>query len=544
MAENEGLRVTGEAIVMSLIPDFCKTPPSMFPVPYQIIGRFNDGVRFSDTVSMTGMKVMNTDGRLPTVYGDEAGTGGGIISGVNKGWCRPITYSSTVKSNGKPIVFHTSLYWMNCAGPDGPGNTIGIARFVKDFRQVYIGPLGEICGATNPEISPETPEEKEWYESLWDDITSGAEAVADASTQLANQAWQVGGQIADGAWQFASDIGTSAQNLAADLWDQASATAGAVWNAAVEVQMKYRIIERGFAVLGIVDGAKNVVAGVLASGTLLGAAAGVPVAAYGVDTVVANAKQLWTGEFQPTYTEQLAGPYVDFAASLITPTNFLKKLAKEGLEQGLKEGAERGGKELAEKKLPSLLENGIQVSKKASKIPAWPSPKAQKLIDQIAALSKDGAGKHTQELRKLAEELGNEGAKQQLRNKLGKDIADDAFKTFNGPHVVNVVYKDPATGIVHVLEAKGGKNAPKLGDRTAKYGTNKGSQVKQGTDAYLKDVAKTMANSGIKDGRNEVGQDILKAMGEGKVEYTAVWTQHNGVDVFDPVKIDVPPPPK
>lgn len=164
MAENEGLRVTGEAIVLSLTPDYCKTPPSMAPVPYQILGRFSDGVRYVDNVCMTGMNAMTMDGRLTTVYGDEAGTGGGVISGVNLGYCRPITHSPTVRVKGHHVVFHTSQYWMNCDGPDGTGNTIGQVTYVENINDVYIGPLGEIEGDTCPPVAPEVEEEKSWWE--------------------------------------------------------------------------------------------------------------------------------------------------------------------------------------------------------------------------------------------------------------------------------------------------------------------------------------------------------------------------------------------
>jgi len=160
MAENEGLRHTGEAIVLSILPDVCLTPPAMLPVPYQIMGRFSDSIRYADTVRMTELNAVMMDSRLTTVYGDELGTGGGIFSGVNKGWCRPITYSSTVRAQGHHITYHTSFYWMNCSGPEGTPNTIGRAIYVENVGAVYIGPLGTIIGNTTPIIQPETKEEK------------------------------------------------------------------------------------------------------------------------------------------------------------------------------------------------------------------------------------------------------------------------------------------------------------------------------------------------------------------------------------------------
>lgn len=137
----------------------------MAPVPYEIIGRFSDGIMFSDSVCMTGLNVMTTASRLPKVYGDEAGTGGGVTSGVNVGYCKPITHTPTVRAQGDFIVFHSAEYWMNCSGPDGPGNTKGTVTFVENVDAVYIGPLGDIEGETNPPAKAETKEEKSWWET-------------------------------------------------------------------------------------------------------------------------------------------------------------------------------------------------------------------------------------------------------------------------------------------------------------------------------------------------------------------------------------------
>jgi hypothetical protein len=164
MAENEGARETGEAIVMCIVPDVCLT--NGVPVPYQIIARFNTVEAQSPNVRMTSDQTMTMNGRLTRVIGDEAGTGGGIISGVNVGYCRPITHSSTVRANGFFICYHTSFYWMNCAGPDGPGNTLGRVVYVKSDECVYVGPLGEIDGDTNPPVKPEGKKEEGWLDWL------------------------------------------------------------------------------------------------------------------------------------------------------------------------------------------------------------------------------------------------------------------------------------------------------------------------------------------------------------------------------------------
>lgn len=128
-----GVNKDAEALVVCIAPDVCLTPmgSAMVPVPYTITCQFDVAVETAPKVNYGGQPAFTMDSRLPTVKGDEPGTGGGIISGVNLGYCRPIEHSGTVRVHGKYIVRHGDLMAMNCAGPNGPGNTYG--------RIVYIG---------------------------------------------------------------------------------------------------------------------------------------------------------------------------------------------------------------------------------------------------------------------------------------------------------------------------------------------------------------------------------------------------------------------
>ena len=63
--------------------------------------------------------------RTDKVTGNEPGTGGGVKSGVNKGWCRPISNRTSIFVKGHELIQNDNLYDMNCAGPEGPGNTVG-----------------------------------------------------------------------------------------------------------------------------------------------------------------------------------------------------------------------------------------------------------------------------------------------------------------------------------------------------------------------------------------------------------------------------------
>lgn len=309
MAENEGVRTTGEAIVKNIGPDVCKTPPSMAPVPYEIIGKFSDGIRYSTTVSMTSLQTITTNSRLPKVYGDEAGTGGGVVSGVNIGYCRAITYSSTVRAQGHNIVYHSAEYWMNCSGPDGPGNTTGRVIYVENIEAVYIGPLGTIEGSTNPTPKPETKEEKSWWETGLDWVHTGLDVIG---------LIPVVGEIADGAnavihlaeagvYAATGNNAKAAENLA-----MGALSAAAMWPAG----------------------------GQAATGAKFAIKAGKEVLEEGAEKLVKEGIE-----------------------------EVVEKAAKEGVEAGVekatKEGVEKAAKESAE--------TGVEVTTKSKKIPCFPA---------------------------------------------------------------------------------------------------------------------------------------------------------------------------
>ena len=86
-------------------PDVCKTPasPSPIPIPYPNIGMSSD--------TSQGPTKVKTDGQMPMVKGakysrssgDEAGSVGGVVSGVNMSECEFLMYSFDVKIEGKNV---------------------------------------------------------------------------------------------------------------------------------------------------------------------------------------------------------------------------------------------------------------------------------------------------------------------------------------------------------------------------------------------------------------------------------------------------------
>lgn len=155
MATREGTRASAEFMVLSMTPDICKSPT--IPVPYAILAFFDCAVNFSTNVNFRKQKAFHHKSRLSTVLGNETGVGGGVISGVNKGYCRPIdgTSSTSVRVNGSFVDYHEGTYmFMNCAGPEGPWNTVGKVFFLGNMLPGPVAPSGKvpkscICGTSD-----------------------------------------------------------------------------------------------------------------------------------------------------------------------------------------------------------------------------------------------------------------------------------------------------------------------------------------------------------------------------------------------------------
>jgi uncharacterized Zn-binding protein involved in type VI secretion len=151
MAENEGARKSGKFLAVSLTPDVCKTPVgnAVVPVPYPITANLSDSMSTSPNVNFGGDPAfILSKSTVTRVTGDEAGTAGGVKSGVNKAKVKPVKGSSSVRINGTPVIRHGDPCDMN------NGNTTG--------KIIYQG-LGKSAsknGSSDPPVEPETPEEK------------------------------------------------------------------------------------------------------------------------------------------------------------------------------------------------------------------------------------------------------------------------------------------------------------------------------------------------------------------------------------------------
>ena len=114
-ANSRGIAHKGSGGMSTVFPDVCKTPaaPSPVPIPYPNIGKSSD--------TSQGPTKVKTDGKMPMVKGakysrssgDEAGTLGGVVSGVNMSVCEYMMYSFDVKFEGKNVCRLGDPMWHN-----------------------------------------------------------------------------------------------------------------------------------------------------------------------------------------------------------------------------------------------------------------------------------------------------------------------------------------------------------------------------------------------------------------------------------------------
>jgi hypothetical protein len=132
----EGSRDTGKGIIVSIVPDVCKTPmgSALVPVPYSITSVQGDDAGTAATVRQTAQRSHTKASRTTCCTGDEPGTGKGVKSGTVGDICEPKTWSGTVRFEGKNAVRHDDIWWMNCK------NTIGKLVWVEDPKPYEVTP--------------------------------------------------------------------------------------------------------------------------------------------------------------------------------------------------------------------------------------------------------------------------------------------------------------------------------------------------------------------------------------------------------------------
>lgn len=125
---------------------------------------------------------------------------------------------------------------------------------------------------------------------------------------------------------------------------------------------------------------------------------------------------------------------------------------------------------------------------------------------------------------KRSENYGTACAKVYLRWLVGYNIDNkDIFEFATGRNTFDIIYEDPVSGILYVIEAKAGVS--RLGARTEGQ-----KKLKQGTLDYLKVTAQKMQISDDaqdSDLRQEYGDKILEALADEKLIYLGVKGRYN-----------------
>lgn len=102
-------------LAMAAAPDVCKTPMPFgpIPLPYPNIARAGDLAGGTKRTTADGNSIALQGSTFSKSSGDEAGSAGGVASGVNKGAAKFISASSNVIIEGKPVSRLSDKMTMN-----------------------------------------------------------------------------------------------------------------------------------------------------------------------------------------------------------------------------------------------------------------------------------------------------------------------------------------------------------------------------------------------------------------------------------------------
>jgi hypothetical protein len=103
-------------------PDVCNTPagPVVVPIPYPNIGMLPTGVSTTTTVLVMNMPALTQGSKLPMSQGDEAGSVGGVVSGMIMGEVSFLTASSKVSFQGQKVIVLTATTAHNGSSANAP----------------------------------------------------------------------------------------------------------------------------------------------------------------------------------------------------------------------------------------------------------------------------------------------------------------------------------------------------------------------------------------------------------------------------------------
>lgn len=104
-ANGRGIAHKGSGGLSIAFPDVCKTPTPAgpIPIPYPNIAKASDTTGGPTKVKTDGQMPMTKGAKYSMSTGDEAGSAGGVVSGVTKGEAEFMMQSMDVKFEGKGV---------------------------------------------------------------------------------------------------------------------------------------------------------------------------------------------------------------------------------------------------------------------------------------------------------------------------------------------------------------------------------------------------------------------------------------------------------
>jgi hypothetical protein len=116
------------------MPDVCLTPAPPgppIPTPYPNTAMLNQATNTSMKVKFVGKEVVTLKSRVSRTMGDEAGTAGGVMSGMNMGPASFKKGSSKVTVEGQACVHLTSMTAHNGVSANAPAGLVSAPSQTK-----------------------------------------------------------------------------------------------------------------------------------------------------------------------------------------------------------------------------------------------------------------------------------------------------------------------------------------------------------------------------------------------------------------------------
>lgn len=120
MADERLTAKDGDFMLISIAPDVCWTPvgKKVVPIPYAISHTMEQSEQCSQDVFVNGKPAfLHGMSYVDNVQGDEPGSKGGVITGVNVKISHSLQKSPTVFINGHPAVRTGDMVHMNTKKP-------------------------------------------------------------------------------------------------------------------------------------------------------------------------------------------------------------------------------------------------------------------------------------------------------------------------------------------------------------------------------------------------------------------------------------------